>query len=221
MTALAASLHDEVRDAIDATGWALIPGAPVDDNEATAEILAAVSTWVQTDDIAPTLVEGGDLSTTYLAFPPHTDSAFRDDPHHFVTMGCIERSGANIGGVTRLYDWRRLQPQLDAGVLELLRQPAYMVRSASRPWPIVTDAGIRYRRDLTRATSAAHADALRALDRLVAAADPDAEFTLVEGDLLIMDNRRILHERTAIVEGSWRRLRHLRGYAPDWQAVAA
>lgn len=160
--------------------------------------------------------DGTDLSSTGVPFPLHTDSTFLPRPHAAIALGCVEAAGA--GGRSCVVTARDACRALDAATIDALSEPAYpfIVRDGERPahvelLPVLAadDDGtttLRFRRDaIAMAARAAEMELssrhVAALDAFGAATDDEAAratFALGRGDVLLVDNLRALHGRTAI-----------------------
>ena len=151
----------------------------------------------------------------------HTDCADWPAPARWLAMVC-HRPDPGGGGRSRLLDVdaleRLLEKELDADDLAVLFE-------VSLPWKLADYVGggvlrapvlarvsnqvtVRWRRYAIDAGLAASGTtlppaverALDALDRALASSAAGAEFALRRGDLLVMDNHRALHARTALSE---------------------
>lgn len=175
-------------------------------------------------DVAPRpLEEQRDVSTTRDEFALHTDSTPLVHPHDYVLLGC-QVASPDGGGESRLVHLEALGAALGDEVLDTLAEPVF-------PFPLNDPAEgtgvrraavlegrerIRYRRDaLDRGIALEGIDegprrALEALDDVLADESLQVAFTLEPGEVLVLDNRRVLHGRTAIRPGAERVLRRLK-----------
>lgn len=150
----------------------------------------------------------------------HTDGADWEVPPHIVGMECVA-ADAGGGGRSRFVDTDTLTEQVDAD--DLIR-----LGESSVPWspipghgdrltvaPVLGDGKIRWRRYTIRAgvdrgyVLDPQTEAL--LDRFeatVTAADGVHDLLMAPGDLLLLDNRRTLHVRTALRGPPGHRLMH-------------
>ena len=172
---------------------------------------------------------GADLSHSAEAFPLHTDSTFLVEPHDFVALACVEAQDG-FGGESRVVGCHALRARIaDPGALEALAEPAYpfLIREPGcapdvRALPILREDDdcwtVRYRSDAVAMAlrdsgielGARHRAALLALEDALADSAIHAAFTLRPGDVLLLDNHRVLHGRTAIAPGARRVLRRLK-----------
>lgn len=158
------------------------------------------------------------------AFPLHTDLAYVVNPPRYLFTLCVQPDPQG-GGVTLLSDcshaWQDLPPehkrQLEKPQFKF-RNPPNTPPGATEPLPIYLAAEgesiFRYRRDSMSFPSQADA----AIAYFSQAVENVAfSFPLRRGDLLIVDNHRILHGRTAFVppENSNAHRHLLRTYAQD------
>jgi gamma-butyrobetaine dioxygenase len=138
----------------------------------------------------------------------HTDNVYLEDPARVLVMACIKPDES--GGATILRDWR--QVDLEADLLRRLKDPRWRWIGPggdigpARP-VISSDGSIRWwRRSLTGMSEGDSlvADRLeRALNDLAAT----VEIRLTRNDVLLIDNRRVLHGRRAIANVRRRYLR--------------
>jgi alpha-ketoglutarate-dependent taurine dioxygenase len=167
--------------------------------------------------------EGGDVargsrfSVTRAASGFHTDNSFGDDVVDTVGLLCLRTSLS--GGISQLVDGHAVLAELrrEPGALETLRRPFHVdrrggVRPGEGPTslrPVVEGAGkeltYRYLHEWIEAghakagepMSPEQARALDVLDGVLRRPDLRVEFTLRPGELLLLNNRRLLHSRTA------------------------
>ena len=195
------------RDEIARRGWARLPSMGEDAFLAFARGLGDV-----VNDTPVRLASG---RRTYLtspgAIPLHTDHSMAD----MITWRCEsqdERDGASV-----LVDSREVVAALLPEVRRVLTctiLPA-MVRLGDEPLPtpVLSDAGERpaifYAPWLTpMESSAEQVEALRELGRAVDRGTPIAQ-RLRPGEVLVVDNHRVLHGRGPLLADSPRRLRRL------------
>jgi hypothetical protein len=185
--------------------------------------------------VAPKAGEHDDISDTDSEFPPHTDSTFLREPHHFVALACVERD-PDSGGESRVFYIDELRSQIEteygSGLLQRLAEPAYpfylqdpLYGDGIQVVPIFTDVAgthaMRFRYDCVEPLLAEYPgtcpeqnqEALETLKDLLGSASPHEQFTLDSGDILMFDNRRLLHARTHITPGAVRVLQRLKGFA--------
>lgn len=182
-------------------------------------------------DVRPSSSSGAIRSQRPDEFPLHTDSAHLDHPHRFVGLGCVKPS-ANGDGVSLLVSAAGSREKLcEAGgenQFQLLHDACFPFASTSSDGfpvafrPIFESMGaklkVRYRGPLVRRglalvgrrLDAAHLDALEAFEAVLRCPSLPARVLLKRHDLLVFDNRRVLHGRSATHLGSGRHLKRLR-----------
>ncbi len=177
-----------------------------------------------------------DLSQTAEPFPPHTDSTFLARPHDFVILGCLE-APSDAGGESLVVHvdalWAAIAADAGDDAVDALCEPAFwfLAREPGEPptvraLPVLERADdgwrIRYRADAVargelaaaRRLAPRHRGALEALERALGDPRLPARHALRPGDVLLLDNRRTLHGRTAIRPGARRVLRRVKVVAP-------
>jgi len=177
--------------------------------------------------------DAANLADTMLPLPPHLDNPYRITPPDLQLLHCLATAGE--GGDTVLVDGlavvERLQDTAPEHVALLARVPVQFLWSdgetrlqASAP-VIEFDAGgefVRLRCNERSRNAILDPDAnvrsawRAAFSRLLASIDaPDLAFSfrLAPGDMLLFDNRRILHGRTGFAVSSAER--HLQGAYAD------
>lgn len=147
----------------------------------------------------------------------HTDHPAAD----LVAWYCVRQ--CDEGGESQLLDFEPIRAQLTPAQLQQLERivvRAPPVRSQDKPGmePMLSPSGIYYAQWLVnpRSLSPTEADALTALQKLIAAASP-IQIRLQPGQALIINNKRMLHGRSRIHQQHSRRLllRHwVRRHAP-------
>jgi alpha-ketoglutarate-dependent taurine dioxygenase len=161
------------------------------------------------DEVRFSAASAGSIAYSANSLAPHTDGSFRPHPPIVVAMICLvpDESG---GGTSILIDGYRLAKQLpaaDCGSLAgntfFFRTPASAIDGIFAPMIANTDEHptIRYRYDAKyrpRSTSATANAALEAMRRLVDAETCASRVFLDAGDVLLIDNRRMLHGRTPL-----------------------
>ena len=139
-------------------------------------------------------------------FPLHTDESFLDQPARFVLLHCWQP--AATGGTNHIADVRAIAARVD-------RVEWIAWTQLRLPYPCgdrcAFDAGV-LRLNPTECTAAALSSQQRTwLGRFSASAQrAAAELALASGDLLLLDNHRMLHGRTAFDSASGRLLKRLR-----------
>lgn len=164
--------------------------------------------------------DGTRYSRTDQALSLHTDSTFLETPHELVAfhMATPDESG----GESLMLPVDELAASLDADLQAALSRPLFPMGGALRPiLSGLQDApAIRYYRrqvdeDAARLGALA-TETLAALGRLDAAlAEPARHhrFKLNAGEIVLINNRRALHGRTALSANSPRTMFRFRAYA--------
>ncbi len=162
--------------------------------------------------------EAVQISLTNAALPPHTDSAYEVIPHELVVFHCVKVD--ENGGSSFMIPVDDILQRLDDDVIARLQDPVYPFGEGR--YPIIcgdrNKAFIRYYNIQLQqeaiAESAeftqAHLSALNALDNLLTQDELYQKFHLQPGQILFMNNQRVLHGRTALTEGTSRVLYRMR-----------
>jgi L-asparagine oxygenase len=145
-----------------------------------------------------------------VEFLLHTETPFRDVSPDYLALLCLRPDPAGQAK-TRVADIAGVVDRLDAPLLDRLARPCYAFetdnpvtvlddgRGLTEPQPILTHRDgtrvVEYVGDLV-ATDAEAAGALAELSRRVLATAVD--IPLERGDLLVLDNLRVVHGRNAI-----------------------
>ncbi|WP_165950192.1 TauD/TfdA family dioxygenase [Actinomadura sp. GC306] len=149
---------------------------------------------------------GGTVSQTSGAAPLHTDAAYRERPEAGMCLFSVRP--ARDGGRTLLLDADTALADLPDRMLNRLRRadwswrtpepfvPEAPFRAAVVTLPPSGAAALRWRPDLLMCGDAEQRAAAEEFARHLARL-PAVELALRPGDALILDNRRILHGRTA------------------------
>ena len=150
-------------------------------------------------------------SRTTIALEPHTDSSQQKNPHSIVIFGMSRPDES--GGETQMVVIDELLPLLDSETAELLRQPIWPM--GKQPKPILETGSASdetlisyYRKQLDRSLelgaslSAQQMTALSALDAAITHLSAQRSFRLQKGETLLINNRKVLHGRTALAEDS-------------------
>jgi gamma-butyrobetaine dioxygenase len=156
------------------------------------------------------------LAFTDLGLAPHTDNPYREPPPGIQLLHCL--TAATTGGQTLLVDGfaaaLRLRAANPAAFEALATTPVRFAWAdadvALEAWvPVIErDArgdlvGLRVNdRAQTGDDNPAWRDAYRAFTALLNDPSAHCQFTLEPGDVLIFDNRRMLHGRTAYAGGA-------------------
>ena len=160
-------------------------------------------------DIVPDRAhEGRQLSTSSsVALEWHTETAFHPHKPRYLLLLCLRGDPA---ARTMLCSIAHVLPHLDAATIAILREPRFRTRPDASfleegtvgelgpPMAVVTGNGAEltftYDEDLMVGTDAA---AQAALDRLGRAVRAHATAVVLEaGDLLVIDNHRVVHGRS-------------------------
>lgn len=139
------------------------------------------------------------------ALPFHTELSHRLRPCRYLALGCVDPGSPSVA--TLLLDWTRLGFSSDD--LELLQAAPVLVRSGRRSFYTTIlppdHTFLRYDPGCLEAVDARGRTALsRVSDRLSSAAPHSHEWR--RGDILVIDNWRVLHGRDRSEHGSGRRL---------------
>lgn len=223
-----------------AMGCGVLTGVPVVDGEVArvAELFGFVrqTNYGRWFDVR-TQVDPTNLANTSLGLPPHTDNPYRDPVPTMQLLHCHRSSAA--GGANVLVDGWRIAAELRAadpeGFVQLcsravtfayedetaaLRTTAPLIELTPEGEVRAVRSNHRSLQQLPLPTTAAEADDLAVwyraythFARLVADPSFHLHVQLQPGDLFIVDNRRVLHGRTAYDAGGGSR--HLQGCYAD------
>ncbi len=221
-------------------GFARLGGAPVAPYE--LETLIATFGCVRETNYGRifdvrTKMDAANLADTALALAPHTDNPYRLSPPELQVLHCLGAAGS--GGQSVLVDGLSVVEALRSGAREdfdlLCRVPALFAWADETTRleceaPVISlklDGSldrIRYNpRSLQGACTPSPderaawlAACSRLGERLKTA--PRVTFDMVPGDMVLMDNRRLLHGRTAF-DGAGDVVRHLQGAYADIDGV--
>lgn len=230
----------QVRAAVEDAGAVVVEDVPVDDDDLLVSLVqalgrpSALANGGLIHEVMPRHAdERQDISSTEAEFPLHTDSTFLVEPHDHVVLACAEATAggggeslvlhvaAAIAAMRRRGDGA-LVAELEAEVFPFpMRDPSH--GTGLRFAPILGRRNgshtVRYRADALRAglhvgriepSKRAALDAFEAALRDMAARGTTL---LAPGDVLVVDNHRVLHGRAAIAPGAPRRLRRMRLFA--------
>ncbi|MEW6167388.1 MAG: TauD/TfdA family dioxygenase [Pseudomonadota bacterium] len=145
------------------------------------------------------------LLHTSSAMSPHTDHPAVD----LIAWYCEEQCDG--GGASLLVDFKAIKDSLGPDVLEALARINVVVPTRPRATPLksipmLSAAGLYYADWLVdEASKAQYAEVLEAFQEKIATARATS-LRLRKGDMLIVDNKRVLHGREAITETTTRRL---------------
>jgi Taurine catabolism dioxygenase TauD, TfdA family len=139
------------------------------------------------------------------ALPFHTELSHRPLPCRYLLLGCVDPGSPSA--VTMLLDWRTLG--LSPDELQLLEAAPILVRNGRRSFYTMIlpsdHAFLRYDPGCLEAVDARGRAALRLIEHRLASGAPRSH-KWRRGDILIIDNWRVLHGRGPSNEGSGRRL---------------
>ncbi len=147
------------------------------------------------------------LSARYglSALPFHVELSHRTTPCRYILLGCIDPGSPSA--TTMLLDWRTLGFSLEE--LNLLKEAPVLVRAGRRSFysTILAKGGtfLRYDPGCLEAIDGRGQIALRLVEDRIADAPSDVHHWH-QGDILIIDNWRVLHGRSPSDQGSGRRL---------------
>lgn len=202
-------------------GAAIVSAAPIDDDALVAlgSTLGHVARQGEHGfvySVAPDEVRarGASRSRTKNDFALHTDSTLDSCPHRFIALASVRPD--ELGGCTvlaRLVD--ALECVDERTIRSLLRTPVPFAwehgfdepgRFTRRHVLVGEGERVRWRGDLVRAgceLEPVSTVLLEAIESLQAAFDnvASAPFVLRAGEILILDNARVLHGRTRILDG--------------------
>jgi gamma-butyrobetaine dioxygenase len=232
-----ASAPDRLRwlEAVDRLGFGVLHGVPVVDGEVArvAEVFGYVrhTNYGRFFDVR-SVVDPANLADTSLGLPPHTDNPYREPAPTLQLLHCLQSTAS--GGDNVLVDaWRiaaEVRTQLPEGFALLTSAPvtfAYADGTAdlhhAAPMidldPSGAVRGVRCNsRSMQPPSLPADAvntwyDAFVLFSQLMADPRFQVRLHLEPGDLFIVDNRRVLHGRTAYDAQSG--ARHLQGCYAD------
>lgn len=200
---------------------------PTDDEEPVEDIVADLAdipgadgdiwpgkitfTSVQIDpDAASRASVGTRYSRTEQALSPHTDSAFSSRPHSLVAFQMVRSDP--LGGRSTIVPVADVVAALDARHLDEMRRPIFAFGATDMPilWGEPGRESMRYYRAQIDAASAKREipperpDVLDAIDKILAEREGDRAFALDDGDVLMLNNWKVLHGRTAMARNSAR-----------------
>ncbi len=157
-------------------------------------------------------------SRTYQSLALHSDSSYLALPHELIAFQCITSDPA--GGDSVLMPIDDLLQKLDTATLDRLRAPVYPfgkgVYSILSGEP--SDTRIRYyqaqltqTQERTAVTlSTEHQDAISVLNTTLAEVDPAHQLRLTPGQIVFINNQKVLHGRTALSADSPRLIYRVR-----------
>jgi Taurine catabolism dioxygenase TauD, TfdA family len=137
--------------------------------------------------------------------PFHVELSHRPRPCRYLLLGCIDPGSSSA--LTMLLDWLTLGFSLEE--LHLLEGAPIIVRTGRRSFYSTLlppdRAFLRYDPGCLEAVDERGRSALSLVERRLALGSPDTH-EWRRGDILIIDNRRVLHARGSSEHGSGRRL---------------
>lgn len=151
------------------------------------------------------LARGG---TDCLSEALHTDGTDSPEPNDITCLVCV-RPDQNGGGRTRLLDAGGIRahifPLLDAETVRILTTEHVPWRIADAlgggtvPAPVISNGELRWLRDGVATPIARRIEsALLAFERTLAATTDVVDFSMDADSMVVMNNRRTLHARTAV-----------------------
>jgi hypothetical protein len=162
-------------------------------------------------------------SRTPDALPLHTDCSNKAVPPNLVAFA-MERPDPQGGGESVILSASDLVHDLPADLVNLLRQPVFPF-TAKKRYPILQGEGddlrIRYYRNQIHSalgeqgTLSDHLrEALDELERYLDLSQRSVRFAMQAGEVVIMDNQRVLHGRSAMPVNSPRLMHRFRLSVP-------
>ncbi len=166
-------------------------------------------------------------SRTPDALPLHTDCSNKAVPENFAAFA-MERPDSQGGGESIMLSVADLVHELPGELVDLLQQPVFPFVGEKR-YPILHGEGdelrIRYYRNQINSALGAGlgssdelTKALDELDRYLNFAQRSVRFPMQAGDVVMMDNRRVLHGRSAMPLDSERLMHRFRLSVPALNA---
>jgi hypothetical protein len=156
------------------------------------------------------------LSTTSRTFPCHTDDYFDEQPSDIVLLHCVRQ--AEVGGDSLIAYFADILSALDQEMIDVLRLPHFPTHFG--PVAILGEdkavRSIRYNRleiqrsstRLNMSLSQKHQTALDALDAAIERATQ--LLRLAPGDCLTINNKTVVHGRTAFASNGGRLFRRVK-----------
>lgn len=160
---------------------------------------------------------GTRYSRTNLPLPLHTDSAHTEVPHTLVAFYMLTADPEG-GGRSIIVPVADIVRQLDAEIVALLRRPIFDFGKGKVPilWGPPDDPSMRYYRTQLDACCEEQRhppsieEAFDTLDRILERLGADNMFDLRAGELLLLNNHKVLHGRTGFAPGSPRTMHRFR-----------
>jgi hypothetical protein len=164
---------------------------------------------------------GTRFSRTHLALPPHTDSTAIENPHSVVAFQMVH-SDQHGGGQSMVVLVQEVLEHLDDETLGLLRTARFPFgKDVSFPilWSSFGSPSIRYYRAQVDWAMTARGAAIEpiapiceALDKVLAELAPRRLFSVGDGEVLLLNNHKVLHGRTGMPANSDRLMYRFRGH---------
>jgi hypothetical protein len=160
-------------------------------------------------------------STTSSSFPCHTDGSGKRKPYDILILHCIRQD--SVGGDSIVLPLDEICARLEPHTIRILKEPTFPVPFGLSPilWEENKEHCIRYNLEELYYYSNLHGillseaqeRAIQTLKTIIMNLEEEKPpFRLAAGDCLVIDNKRALHGRTALAEGSKRLLKRMRGY---------
>lgn len=159
-------------------------------------------------------------SRTALALALHTDSTYLDDPHDLVAFQC--EVAADDGGETSMLVIDDVLPELSSTMIRTLKETRFDFGRGPRSvlWDAPNESGVKiryYRRQLEHtaerfgfALGGPELLALDQFDQVLSRSQNRFRFKLSPGEAVVMNNKRVLHARTAFNPESQRQFFRIR-----------
>jgi hypothetical protein len=171
---------------------------------------------------------GTRYSRTHRALPPHTDSTYMENPHSIVAFQMV-RTDREGGGRSIVVPVQDVVERLGASMTAALREARAIFGQGER-FPILWESegspSMRYYRtqiDFALADLGeeivAEGRCLDAIDEVLADLSPEREFDLAEGEVLLLNNHKVLHGRTGMAIDSERLLYRFRAHLAEANKV--
>ncbi len=141
------------------------------------------------------------LANTNEGMGFHTDNVYLPTPCKYLAMYCIK--SAERGGATQLSDIRAIIPHIDGVTLAELRKnqwvwqrPIRIGKGPSSPQAVLgQDGSIRWWRHGLKNQEPHLLEIASTFDEMIDTSSSNVRFTLTPGELVIIDNYRIMHAR--------------------------
>ncbi len=160
-------------------------------------------------------------SRTHLPLPLHTDSAYSGRPHSLAAFLMV-RPDSEGGGRSIVVPAEDVLAALDGETKAALRAPVFAFGSKDRNilWGRPGQESMRYYRAqidtalrLRETEMCDQRHLLDMIDRRLAKLEKNSAFALQEGDLLLLNNHKVLHGRTGFDPDSDRLMLRFRAHA--------